>query len=369
MIHDNLRFFWTVSSGGSRKALREAERDDDVEAYGDQLALGDVRPPESCMVSFATLANEPWPGPEWFIDSGGYSTLMGNSEYEEPAREYLKFIREHEQRDGVTIDRYALRDWACEDEILREHGRTRRQHQEWTIRDHIGCLELAEEIGVDADPVSVLQGYTVPEYLEHLDYYREHGLLSDYVGIGSVCRRNAEEEIRSTILQVSEALPARCELHAFGVKKSVLQYPDVVNALDSVDSNAWDYAVRMDAESNASTDGHRYTWNRILRAYQTYRGDVEALLEAVEPTDRLTVKSLADFGPEDLTEPPYPLAECRCGNLVNPNYLDDQDGDCRHCAGLILNLWDHTMNPDHPMYAGDTKTQDVTVKHEGQPLI
>lgn len=351
MRHNNLRFFWTVSSGGSRKALREAERDDTEEAYGEVIDLSEVPPPESCMVSFATRANKPWPGPEWFIDSGGYSTLMGNSEYEDPAREYLEFIREHEQREGVTIDRYALRDWACEDDILREHGRTRRQHQEWTIRDHVECLELAEEIGVDAEPVSVLQGYTVPEYLEHLDYYREHGLLSDYVGLGSVCRRNAEEEIRSTILQVRDALPARCDLHAFGVKKSVLRFPDVVNALDSVDSNAWDYAVRMDAESNASTEGHRYTWNRVQGAYQKYRREVLELLDAVDPTaDKLTVKSLADFGPEDLSDPPYPLAECLCGNLINPNYLDDQEANCRHCEGFILNLWDHTMDPDHEMY-------------------
>ncbi|UTF56022.1 DUF7221 family queuine tRNA-ribosyltransferase-like protein [Natronosalvus rutilus] len=355
MIHDNLRFFWTVSSGGSRKALREAERDDTVEAHGQTLALGDVPAPESCMVSFATRANKPWPGPEWFIDSGGYSTLLGNSEYEDPIREYLEFIREHEQRDGVTIDRYALRDWACESKVLRKHGRTARQHQEWTIRDHVECLELAEEIGVEAEPVSVLQGYTVPEYLEHLDYYREHGLLSDHVGIGSVCRRNADEEIRSTILQVSEALPDRCRLHAFGVKKTVLRFPDVVMALDSVDSNAWDYAVRMDAESNASTEGHRYTWDRITRAYQSYRADVLEQLDAVDGDGHpITVKSLADFTDADLREKPYPIAKCRCGELVNPNYLADQTGACRYCDRLILTLRDHTMNPDHPMYDPET---------------
>jgi len=111
----------------------------------------------------------------------------------------------------------------------------------------------------------------------------------------------------------------------------------------------------MDSIANASTEGRRFTWDRIQRAYQDYRPDVIGLLDAADPAERLTVKSLADFGPEDLTDPPYPLAECLCGNLINPNYLNEQEATCRHCQGLLLNLWDQKMDPDHPRYDADTR--------------
>lgn len=340
MHHDELRFYWTVASGSSRKALRLADRDETVTDHGRTIDLEPVPEPESAMVSYATKNNKPWPGPEWFIDSGGYSTLDASGEYDASPTEYVRWIGEHEQREGVTIDRYALRDWACEKDLLRANGRSERLHQNWTIRDHVACLEAADEYGVDADPVAVIQGYDVRDYLRHVDYYRDHGLLTDHLGIGSVCKRTDIEEIRSLVLRLREAIPSRVSLHGFGVTRELLEYPDVVDALESVDTAAWDSRAYFDAVENASSDGHRYTWDRVLEAYQDYRREVRAMLNVLATDDsrRVRVFALEDFDTAavDVREV-HPIAECRCGTLIDPEAPATHGPGCRHCDRARMN--------------------------------
>jgi len=335
MNHDALRFYFTVASGSSRKALRMAERDDTVEDHDREIDLSEVPPPESAMVSFATKMNKPWAGPEWFVDSGGYSTLDASGEYDAPVEDYIQYIAEHERRDGVTIDRFALRDWACETELLRANNRSERIHQNWTIRDHVACLEAADEYGVDADPVAVLQGYDVRDYLRHVDYYRDHGLLTDHVGIGSVCKRTDVSEIQSLVSQLRDALPSRVSIHGFGVTRELLSLPDVVSALDSVDTAAWDHAAYYDAVSNGSADEHRYTWDRVQESYQAYRTETVARLDAHDSDDdrRVEVRSLESFGDEPVdVSAVHPILQCVCGTLVDPEAPATHGPGCRHCT-------------------------------------
>jgi hypothetical protein len=57
------------------------------------------------------------------------------------------------------LDKYTLRDWACDLALLRDANRDDRTHQEWWIRDHVYCLEAAEDAALTAEPVAVLQGH------------------------------------------------------------------------------------------------------------------------------------------------------------------------------------------------------------------
>ena len=329
----DLEFYYTVASGGSRKALREAQRDDTVVAHSREIDLSVVEPPESVMVSHATQMNEPWPGPSWFIDSGGYSTLDATGEYDESVRDYMEFIAHHEDRDGVEIDRYALRDWACERELLRDTDRSVRLHQNWTIRDHVECLELAEELGIEADPVAVVQGNTIDEYLRHIDYYRDYGLLTDHLGIGSICKRKDVEEIRSLIGQIRDAVPSRVTLHGFGVTQNILHHSDVVSALDSVDTAAWGYKAYQNAVLNGSKGTDRYTWDNVLDCYQSYRERTETILETARANDReIQVVSLSAFDPMSFDRnDSYPILECDCGAFVDPGAPDLYTPGCRNC--------------------------------------
>lgn len=107
----DLDFYWTVASGCSRKSLREAQRTDNVEAYDQNLDLSSFDAPGHVMVSFQTLNNKPWIGPEWFIDSGGFSALTTGDEafFDTPVTEYIEYLDEHIER-GVSIGKWALRD-------------------------------------------------------------------------------------------------------------------------------------------------------------------------------------------------------------------------------------------------------------------
>lgn len=355
---DALDFHWTVSSGSSRKALRALSEDDDTESLAETpFGPDEFQAPEYAMVSFATKMNEPWDGPTWIIDSGGYSTLTTNPEYQSEISDYVDFLNTHE----ATIDYYALRDWACEPDLLRQWDHSVEDHQQWTLRDHIQTIEQADSL--DAEPIAVLQGYDVRDYLECIDLFRDHGLITDKMGIGSVCRRNQTELIRNTILRVREALPPRVDLHGFGVKQEVLESPDILSGLDSVDSNAWDSRLYYDADTSAhegpkhyddewldyrTPDRPSFNWRNMLIAYRDYRRDLGRLLDLDQidkPTgDFETVTSLRDYRSGDHNADEYILVKCVCGTLLDPGQpADAQTGQCRHCEQTLLQLWDlHT---------------------------
>jgi len=213
---DTFTFFFGAASGSSRKALRKLEE-------------------PNVMLNYATKMNEPWDGIErLFIDSGGYSFMKGKGEYGTSDTAYLDFIERH------APAQFALRDYPCEPDVLDAHGRSVREHQRMTTERHVSLLEKLTDREIAAEPIAVVQGWHRDDYVAHVDALRERGALTDYVGIGSVCRRNQEAEIRRIIVAVRDALPSRVRLHAFGVKSSVLRYPDVRGALASADSQSYE---------------------------------------------------------------------------------------------------------------------------------
>jgi hypothetical protein len=245
-------FYFGAASGSSRKALRKLEE-------------------PNVMLNYATKNNEPWRGIErLFIDSGGYSFMKGKGEYTTSDAAYLDFIAEQEP------ELWALRDYPCEPDVLAEHGRSVRDHQCKTTDRHASLLNMAADRDLPGQPLAVLQGWGVDDYLTHLDGLRARGLLTDYVGIGSVCRRNQEAAIREVILAVADAVPAGTDLHAFGVKASVLSYPDVRAALTSADSQSYDFRKRwsvLNQRGAGKTD-----WRDSAYHYLRQRNEILALL-------------------------------------------------------------------------------------------
>lgn len=253
---DDFTFYFGAACGSSRKALRQLEE-------------------PNVMLNYATKNNEPWDGIDrLFVDSGGYSFMVGKGEYETSDRRYLKHIREH--RPAI----FALRDYPCEPDVLDEHDRTVADHQQRTLARHINLLDLIGETPVPSDPVAVLQGWSVEEYLDCVELFRDHGVLTDYVGIGSVCRRNQEAEIRRVILAVADALPPGTDIHAFGVKGSVLKYPDVRSALTSADSMSYNFAAQWSALKSKG-EGH-FSFRDAALEYLKQKRRIETLLLAEE---------------------------------------------------------------------------------------
>lgn len=140
---------------------------------------------------------------------------------------------------------FANRDYPCEPEVLRQTGRTVRENQLKTIENQIAIQDLIDDQYPELKDrfVAVIQGWSLDDYPRMLDEMKSQGLLTRLIGIGSVCRRGQERQIRRIITTLRAELPRKYWLHAFGVKFSVLKYKDVWDALYSADSLAYRYGI------------------------------------------------------------------------------------------------------------------------------
>ncbi len=103
---------------------------------------------------------------------------------------------------------------------------------------------LVEQTGAYILPV--LQGYRPEEYVDHIRQYGDRLSLGAWVGVGSVCKRNADVgAIEHVLIAIHDARPD-LHLHGFGVKLTALQSSIVRGCLHSADSMAWSYAARRD---------------------------------------------------------------------------------------------------------------------------
>lgn len=204
------------------------------------------------MINYASYTGEVWDGIDrLFIDSGGYSFIKGMGEYETSHAEYLDWI------ERVEPELFALRDYPCEPDVLEKHDRTVRDHQQMTTRDHRELMDEIEERNIDADPVAVVQGRSVDEYLRHVDDLRDRGLLTDVLGVGSVCGRHALKEIKPIVKAIDDATPSRVSLHGFGLKIQSLEVPEIYDRLNSADSMAYSYSARTDSRQRDIMCGFR----------------------------------------------------------------------------------------------------------------
>jgi len=211
--------YFGASSGSSRKVLRELKEPD-------------------VMINYATRDNKPFDTIQrLFTDSGGYSFMKGKGEYQTTNAEYLDYIETHQP------ERFALRDYPCEPDVLESHNRTVSDHLNRTVRAHVSLLDEYEDRSLASEPMAVIQGWEVADYVRHIDMLRDAGVLTRVVGVGSVCRRNATGDILEVLNAVSRELSGNTRMHAFGVRLDVLreEYP---RKLTSVDTHSYDYRAR-----------------------------------------------------------------------------------------------------------------------------
>lgn len=216
--NERFTFYYGAASGGSQKALRK---------------LGE----KNVMLSYATKNNRPWAGIEnLFVDCGAYSMLKAGKEHG-PIEDYLTYLRSWQPA------KFALRDYPCEPDLLQDLGRSVGEHQRLTLEDHIGMLDNMN--GIMGQPYTVLQGWELNDYLRCIELFEDHGVPLDHVAVGSVCRRNAVDEILEVLSAVRYHLPD-ATIHAFGVKTQILQHPEVFEWIDSADSVSFDYRSMME---------------------------------------------------------------------------------------------------------------------------
>lgn len=174
----------------------------------------------------------------WALDSGGFTQLSSNQDgwppnCEEPYVDKVRFYR-----TAGGLDFASPQDWMCEPWLM--NGRTVAEHQRRTVQNFLRLKELAADIPW----IPVIQGWELDDYVACVELYLENGIdLRQYrrVGIGSVCRRQATDDI-GAIFQLMHEEGISC--HGYGVKVQGLEkYGEY---LGSADSMAWSYGARWD---------------------------------------------------------------------------------------------------------------------------
>lgn len=138
----------------------------------------------------------------------------------------------------------------CEPHIVVATGLSIREHQLRTVENLVQLRCLAPDLPI----IPVLQGWTLDDYLYCVELYRQRGLdlrKEPLVGLGSVCRRQATDEIEEIVRALARL---GLKLHGFGVKTSGLRRYG--RHLVSSDSMAWSFHGRYAGPCQHPRPGH-----------------------------------------------------------------------------------------------------------------
>lgn len=181
---------------------------------------------------------------DWIMDSGAFTEVVRHGGYRFTVDEYASHIRRW-SRCGNLLAAVA-QDFMCEAFVLEKTGKTVQEHQQMTISRYDDLLRC-DTAGVYIMPV--LQGYKPQEYVEHLRMYGQRIGQGAWVGVGSVCKRNADvRQIEEVLLAIHLERPD-LRLHGFGLKTTALQSGTVQMLLHSADSMAWSFHARINGRN------------------------------------------------------------------------------------------------------------------------
>jgi hypothetical protein len=199
---------------------------------------------------------KPVPSQEWIMDSGAFREIEQFGGYRHAPEEYAAEVNRLAAINPGMIAAVS-QDWMCEPFMLEKTGLSVADHQRLTIERYDALLPL-----VNIYLMPVLQGYSLQSYLDHIDQYGERLKPGMYVGVGSVCKRNADMRQIEAILSAIKRKRPDLRLHGFGIKTTSLASGVVRDCLYSADSMAWSFAARM-----AGRDGN--SWQEARRFVQS----------------------------------------------------------------------------------------------------
>jgi len=201
----------------------------------------DARHFERCMVSINALEGRTsdFKARDWMLDSAAFSQISMRGEFRLSVEDYAGEIKRW-SRCGKLLAAVS-QDYMCEPWLFFKTGLTLEDHQRLTIERYDALRSL---IGCDMYIMPVLQGHAPVQYVRHLRDYGNRLQEGQWVGVGSVCKRNARiDGIESVLVAIEQARPD-LRLHGFGVKLTALASSVVRDRLYSADSMAWSAAAR-----------------------------------------------------------------------------------------------------------------------------
>ena len=127
----------------------------------------------------------------------------------------------------------------------------------------------------------IIQGRTLEQYVTHARAYQAAGLVTEYMGIGSLCRRTSLKAIRAIVGAVADELPG-VRFHLFGVALRLLtQHVALHPAVASLDSAAWNGRFGFDIPAfNAAMEANWWSQREtaVRWALPRYAAKVAAAL-------------------------------------------------------------------------------------------
>ena len=215
----------------------------------------DARHFHLCMVSINALrkrVSDIKPN-RWMRDSGAFSELFRHGKFRSSVEEYAAQVVRW-SRCGRMMAAVS-QDYMCEPFILEKTGLTVEDHQRLTIARYDAIQSI---VGCRVYLMPVLQGYGPVEYVRHIRAYGNRLHEGQWVGVGSVCKRNANIDAIESVLVAIEQERPDLKLHGFGVKLTALESSVVRDRLYSADSMAWSAAARREGRD-------RNSWHEAMR--------------------------------------------------------------------------------------------------------
>jgi hypothetical protein len=192
---------------------------------------------------------------DWILDSAAFTEISTHGRYRHEVAEYAAEIRRW-AGNGRLLAAVA-QDWMCEPWIVEKTGLSVAQHQRLTV-DRYDALLAQDVAGVYVLPV--LQGYAPADYVEHLRMYGARLGPGQWVGVGSVCKRNGDPRAIAAVLLAIKGERPDLRLHGFGLKTTALADPLVTSLLETADSMAWSLHARKNGRNaNDWREAQRWT--------------------------------------------------------------------------------------------------------------
>ena len=181
---------------------------------------------------------------DWIMDSGAFTEVVRHGGYRFDVEEYAGQIRRWSTNGNLLAA--VSQDFMCEAFVLQKTGKTVGEHQRATVKRY-DELTACDTAGVYIMPV--LQGYEPEEYVEHIRMYGKRLSHGAWVGVGSVCKRNADiGQIESVLVAILSERPD-LRLHGFGLKTTALSSGLVQHLLETADSMAWSFNARRNGRN------------------------------------------------------------------------------------------------------------------------
>ena len=229
-------------------------RSNDFKLYVGLHQPSDAKHVRTCFLSINRLRGKygrkaPLPAGmvEAVIDSAAFTEIMTHGRYRHSTLEYA--------RDAAPwcadprVKALVAQDYMCEPAAPEKTRLTIAEHQRLTIERYDDLLASCAQLGVTTYILPVLQGWSPEDYVAHLKAYGSRLAPGAWVGVGSVCKRQASPDVIVEILTAIKTERPDLRLHGFGVKLTALSDPRIARLLATADSLAWSYSARKQGRS------------------------------------------------------------------------------------------------------------------------